>query len=92
MDLWVENTVDIEHRIEACGFPLAASSCCPLAPLHLQITTEHTLQGRPLGRSIFPAGPFPTISPTLRLALAGPAVRRGRGGATVNKDCILGQQ
>lgn len=91
MDLWVENTADIEYRIKACGFPQADSSCCRLAPLHLQFTTEHTLPGRRLGLSPFPSQPGFLISPTLRLALAGPALRRGRVVATVNKDCILGR-
>lgn len=36
MDLWVENTADTEHRIKACGFPLAGSPYCPLAPPYLQ--------------------------------------------------------
>lgn len=53
MDLWVENTADIEHTIKARGFPLADSACCPLALLHFQVTTEHTLQGRLLGLSSF---------------------------------------
>lgn len=31
---------------------------------------------------------FLPVNPTLRLAPASPAVRRGRGGATTNKSCI----
>lgn len=56
-------------------FLLADSSCCRLAALRLQVTTEHFAgpSAGPLCHS--PRQPcFLSVSPTLRLAPAGPAV------------------